>query len=163
MVFYIDTSVFYHAYSPIEHAELADWVLDRISPSMPACTSEWTIVEMFRAFKKQVNLKKLVEEDAQKIIDHFLAEIHEWQQIKALFLIPVEFSNIIEARDIIFGNNLYAADAIHFLSAIKMKATAFLTFDKDFHADLKGIAIINQNTKDFQEKIDSLRLKSKEN
>jgi len=161
MVFYIDTSIFYHAYSPIEESELADWVLEQISEKFPACSSEWTIVEMFRAFKKQVNLKKIRDEDAQKIIDHFLAEIHVWQQKKAILLIPVELSAIIETRNVIFTHNLYAADAIHILSAQKMNSTAFLTFDRDFHANLGDIPIFNQDTKDFKKKLESLRLKSK--
>ena len=54
---------------------MADWILNQISSNFPAFTSEWTIAEMFRELKKQVNLDRIEEDDAQVAINLFLSDI----------------------------------------------------------------------------------------
>ena len=39
---------------------------------------------------------------------------------------------IMASRPLIFTQNLYAADAIHAITAIQMKVDAFITYDTDF-------------------------------
>jgi len=132
MPIYLDTNVFYNAYYPIEDTISADWILKQLSPDFTGITSEWTIAEMFRGLKKQVNLKRLENPDAQVAIDLFLSEIGEFAQKKKIILIPVKMVNIMSSRPLILNNNLYAADAIHAVTAIQEKVNAFITFDKDF-------------------------------
>ena len=60
---YLDTNIFYTAYSPVEESEKADQIISELNDTLIGITSEWTIIEIFRAFKKQVNLQVLEEED----------------------------------------------------------------------------------------------------
>ena len=152
MPIYIDTNVFYNAYCPIEDRIASDWLLKQISSEFPGITSEWTIAEMFRAFKKQVNLERIEEHVARIAVDLFLSEIGEYSQKNKLILIPPKFSLIMASRPLIFNQNLYAADAIHAITATQMKVDAFITFDSDF-AKLENIPILNPAHDDFQNSI----------
>lgn len=156
MPIYIDTNVFYNAYCPIEDRFAADWLLKQIDPDFPGITSEWTISEIFRAFKKQVNLKRIEERDAQITIDLFLSELGESIQKKKIILIPVKMGLIMASRTLIFTQNLYAADAIHVASAREMKVDAFITFDSNFKK-LKTIPILNPSNDIFQDSILQLK------
>lgn len=158
MPIYLDTNVFYNAYCPIEDRFAADWLLNQISSEFPGITSEWTIAEMFRAFKKQVNLKSIENRDAQVALNLFLSEIGEYSQKKKLLLIPVKMSFIMAARPMIFNRNLYAADAIHAVTAVKMVVDAFITFDGDFNK-LKEIPVLNPKNAGFQNLIAELKEK----
>lgn len=158
MPIYFDTNVFYNAYCPIEDRIAADWVLNQISSEFPCITSEWTVAEMFRAFKKQVNLKKIEDHDAQVALNLFLSDIGEYSQKKKLKLIPIKMSFVIASRPLIFNQNLYAADAIHLITAIQMNADAFITFDSDFEK-LKNIQVWNPKQANFQSLI--MKLKEK--
>lgn len=155
MPIYLDTNVFYNAYCPIEDRFAADWILKQISREFPAITSEWTIAEMFRAFKKQANLDRLEDKDAQIALDLFLSEIGEYSQKQKLILIPVKMANIMVSRTFIFTKNIYAADAIHAVTAIEQKAEAFITFDSHF-IKLREIPILNPSDDDFQKRIEQL-------
>ncbi|MHA1725055.1 MAG: type II toxin-antitoxin system VapC family toxin [Promethearchaeota archaeon] len=158
MSIYIDTNVFYTAYCPIEERVVADWLLKQLEPKFFGITSEWTIIEMFRALNKQVNLGRFEEEDAQITIDLFLTDIGEYSQKKKLILVPVKKTYILNSRKIIFTNNLYATDAIHLVTAIEMKVDVFITFDNDFKK-LKKLPILNPSDKNF--KNDLIKIKSK--
>lgn len=149
MPLYLDTNVFYNAYCPIEDRIVADWLLNQISSEFPGITSEWTIAEMFRAFKKQVNLKSIDKHDAQVALNLFLSEIGEYSQKKKLLLIPVKMSYIMAARLMIFNRNLYASDAIHAVTAVQTGVDAFITFDRDFNK-LKEIPVLNPKNADFK-------------
>ena len=161
MPVYIDTNVFYNAYCPIEDRFAADWLLKQIEPRFPGITSEWTIAEMFRAFKKQVNLERIEDQDAQIAIDLFLSELGEYTQNKKLILIPVKILLIMTSRTFIFTQNLYAADAIHVASAIEMNVDAFITFDSNFKK-LKTIPIYNPSDDKFQDVIHQIKAQSLE-
>ncbi len=156
MSIYLDTNIFYNAYSPIEDRFTADWLLNQLSSDFPGVTSEWTIVEMFRALKKQVNLNKIENNDAQVVIDLFLSDIGEDTQKKKLFIIPVKKSYIMAARPFIFNENLYAADAVHTITALQAKVDAFITYDGDFKK-LKKIPIINPKKDDFKNSINEIK------
>jgi predicted nucleic acid-binding protein len=156
MPIYIDTNVFYNAYCPIEERFIADWLLNQLSSEFQGITSEWTIIEIFRAFKKQVNLERIEQHDAQIAIDLFLSEIVEYSQKKKLVLIPVKMSYIMAARPLIFDQNLYASDAIHAITAIQMNTEAFITFDSDFDK-LEKIPILNPKKDHFQNSITQLK------
>ncbi|MHA1293024.1 MAG: type II toxin-antitoxin system VapC family toxin [Promethearchaeota archaeon] len=156
MPIYLDTNVFYTAYCPIEDRIIADWLLSQLSPKFQGVTSEWTIAEIFRAFKKQVNLERIDDKDAQVAIDLFLSEIGECSQKGTLILAPVKMAYIMNARSMIFKRNLYAADAIHAVTAKKMNVDAFITFDKDFRK-FKSIPVLNPSADDFKERINSLK------
>ncbi|TFG23203.1 MAG: PIN domain-containing protein [Promethearchaeota archaeon] len=158
MPIYIDTNVFYNAYCPIEDRITADWLLKQISSEFIGITSEWTIAEIFRAFKKQVNLKRIEQHDAEIVTDLFLSEIGEYSQKKKLILIPAKYSLIMATRPMIFTQNLYAADAIHAITAIQMKVDAFITYDSHF-TKLKNIPILNPSQINFQNAI--IQIKSK--
>ncbi|MBN1799909.1 MAG: type II toxin-antitoxin system VapC family toxin [Candidatus Lokiarchaeota archaeon] len=154
MVMYLDTNVFYNAYCPIEDRIEADWILNQLSSEFQGLTSEWTIVEMFRAFKKQVNLDRIEEKDAQIALNLFLSEIGEYSQKKQIILVPVKMAFIVAARPIIFERNLYAADAIHVITAIQSKASVFITFDKDFEK-FESIPVLNPNQSNFRQEVKS--------
>ncbi len=159
MPLYLDTNVFYNAYCPVEDNIGAEWILKQISVEFPAITSEWTVAEMFRAFKKQVNLERIEENDARIVLDLFLCEIGELSQKGILILIPVKMSLIMASRQLIFSQNLYASDAIHALIAKQAKVDAFITFDGDFNVDLGGIPILNPAQKQTQDIISQLKIK----
>lgn len=154
---YIDTNVFYNAFCPVENDKLADWLLNQLNPNLQGVSSEWTILEMFRALKKQVNLKKIEVKDAKVTLDFFLSEIGEMTQTRSLQLVPVSRITIILSRNQIFENNLYAADALHATVAIQEGVNNFITFDRDFPGKLDLIPIINPLEEGFQKKI--LKLK----
>ena len=82
MSFYLDTNIFYNAYSPVEESEVAEWILNQLTPEFPGITSEWTVIEMFRAFKKQVNLQNIEEIDANLVLNLFLSELGDYIQHK---------------------------------------------------------------------------------
>jgi len=116
MNIYLDTNVFYNAFSPVEEADRADYVLEHLSRRIFGVTSEWTIAEMFRAYKKQVNLGVIDTATANIAIDFFVAEINKMVVEEKLQLVPVKSNLIYSTRTKIFENNLYAADAIHVAS-----------------------------------------------
>ncbi|HUU78671.1 MAG TPA: PIN domain-containing protein [candidate division Zixibacteria bacterium] len=153
MSLYLDTNVFYNAYCPVENASIVDWLFTQLHLDFPAFTSEWCLIEMFRAFKKQVNLGTIAEKDAEIALDYFLSDIGEMVKNKTLTLIPVTQTLIIASRELIFTNNLYAADALHAATAMKLETQAFITFDSDFKASLGDIPIINPSTNNFKSKI----------
>ncbi|MFQ5981227.1 MAG: type II toxin-antitoxin system VapC family toxin [Candidatus Heimdallarchaeota archaeon] len=152
---YLDTSVFYHAYCPFEDSKSSDWILDELLAEYPGITSEWTIIEMVRALKKQVNLDRLTEDAATTTLDFFLSEIFDMAKRSQLELNPVSLADIIAARTHIFSSNLYSADALHWQVAIASRAKAFITFDSHFEGISKKYGLLLGDPKDagFQEKL----------
>ena len=152
MKIYLDTNIFYNAYCPVENNEVADWILSQLDLQNQGITSEWTILEMFRALKKQVNLKTIAEKDAKTVIDFFLSEMGEMSDTDHLQILPITRSMIISSRKHIFTHNLYAADALHTTVAISAQVDCFLTFDGDFKLDLGNIKILNPVDPEFKAK-----------
>jgi len=150
-VVYLDTNVFYNAYCPVENNEIADWILDQLNSNIQGVTSEWTILEMFRALKKQVNLKKIEAKDAKTTIDFFLSELGEMNESERIKILPITRSMIINSRKHVFDNNLYAADALHATVAVLSQVNYFVTFDGDFKVNLGDIPILNPNDPKFRE------------
>jgi predicted nucleic acid-binding protein len=132
--------------------------LKQIEPDFPGITSEWMFAEMFRAFKKQVNLKRIEDKDAQIAIDLFLSQLGEYSQKKKLILIPVKMVFIMASRKFLFNQNLYAADAIHLSCAIEMNVDAFITFDSDFKK-IEKIPVLNPSDENFQDIINQIKVK----
>ena len=153
---YLDTNIFYNAYCPVENNILADWLLDQLTPRLQGVTCEWTILEMFRALKKQVNLEKIEEKAAKIALDFFLSELGEMTEEKKLKIIPVTRSAIMASRKQIFDYNLYAADALHATIALASQAELFITFDNDFRGYLETIPILNPIDPKFKEKVITL-------
>jgi predicted nucleic acid-binding protein len=151
MRFYLDTNVFYHRFCPVDQAEITDWIFNQLTPENPGISSQWIIPEMFRALKKQVNLSKIDENDAQIAIDFFLSEIGLLSKKRILVLYPVEIQYLFATRDIIFKQNLYAADAVHIITAQFTNATSFITFDTDFSLKLNSIPILNPSSVTFKQ------------
>lgn len=108
---------------------------------------------MFRAFKKQVDLGPIAEKDAEIALDYFLGDVGEMVKNKTLNLMSVTQALIVAARELIFTNNLYAADALHATTAMKLETQAFITFDSDFKANLGKIPVVNPLTNNFKSKI----------
>ena len=150
---YLDTNIFYNAYCPVENNFLADWLLDQLTPRFQGVTCEWTILEMFRALKKQVNLEKIEEKAAKIALDFFLSELGEMTEEKKLKIIPVTRSAIMASRKQIFNHNLYAADALHATIALASQVELFITFDRDFRGNLETIPILNPIDPEFKEKV----------
>ena len=146
MEVYLDTNIFYNAYCPVENNALADWLLNQLTPKFQGITCEWTILEMFRALKKQVNLGKIEEKDAKIALDFFISELGEMTEEKVLKIIPVTRSAIMASRKQIFDHNLYAADALHTVTAQASQV-------KMFRGKLELIPIINPLEPDFKERI----------
>ncbi len=144
------TNVFYHAYCPTENENGADWLLERLGRAFQGVTSEWMLVEMFRALKKQANLGVVSEDDANLVLDFFLSEIGEMVSDRRLQLIPVSVRILMASRKLIFQANLYAADAVHAATAREVKADCFITFDKDFREYLVGIPVLNPSDPSFR-------------
>lgn len=157
---YLDTNIFYNAYCPVENNALADWILNQLTPKFQGVTCEWTILEMFRALKKQVNLGKIGEKAAKTTLDFFLSELGEMSEEKVLQIIPVSRSAVMAARKQIFEHNLYAADALHAATALASQVKLFITFDSDFRGNLEIIPILNPLDRDFKEKFIDLQEKS---
>ncbi|UCG00646.1 MAG: type II toxin-antitoxin system VapC family toxin [Candidatus Heimdallarchaeota archaeon] len=149
---YLDTNIFYNAYCPVENNALADWILNQLTPKFQGVTCEWTILEMFLALKKQVNLEKIEEKAAKIALDFFLSELGEMAEEEVLKIIPVTRSAIMVSRKQIFDHNLYAADALHAAIALASQVTLFITFDSDFRGNLGIVPILNPNDPDFKEK-----------
>ena len=159
MSIYLDTNVFYHAYCPVEDCEVADWILTQLSSDLQGVTSEWTLIEIFRALKKQVNLEKISEKDAKLAVDFFLTEIGEMSQKQTIHVVPITRQAIMASRYQIFQKNLYAADALHSVIAISRNVKAFITFDSDFKGDLNTIRLLNPREESFKDVL--LDLKNK--
>lgn len=153
---YLDTNIFYNAYCPVENNILADWLLDQLAPRFQGVTCEWTILEMFRALKKQINLEKIDEKAGKIALDFFLSELGEMSAEKQIKIIPVTRSAIMASREQIFNHNLYAADALHATIALASHVEFFITFDKDFRGNLETIPILNPIDPKFKEKVISL-------
>ncbi|WP_287588073.1 type II toxin-antitoxin system VapC family toxin [Candidatus Borrarchaeum sp.] len=158
MPIYLDSNVFYNAYCPVENQKHADWLLNQLTENFYGVTCEWTILEMFRALKKQSNLGTISEKDANITLDFFLSDIGEMNQKKILTLVPVTKTAIMASRNQIFNRNLYAAEALHAVIAINSNADIFVTYDSDFRGILGTIPVINPDHESFTEKI--LELKS---
>lgn len=154
---YLDTNIFYNAYCPVENNALADWILNQLTPEFQGVTCEWTILEMFRALRKQVNLEKIEVKAAKLALDFFLAELGEMTEENVLKIIPVTRSAIMASRKQIFNHNLYAADALHAAIALASQVKMFITFDSDFHGDLGLIPILNPIVPNFKEAFIDLR------
>ncbi len=154
---YLDTNIFYNAYCPVENNALADWLIEQLTPKFQGVTCEWTILEMFRALKKQVNLEKIEEKAAKIALDFFLSELGEMAEEKVLKIIPVTRSAIMASRKQIFEHNLYAADALHAAIALASQVKLFITFDSDFSGNLESIPILNPIDPEFKEKFIELR------
>jgi predicted nucleic acid-binding protein len=150
---YLDTNVFYNAYCPVEHHESADWLLTQLTESFNGITCEWTLIEMFRALKKQVNLGYIAEEDAIVALDFFLSDVGELSQKRVLKLVSVSRSAIIASRKQIFERNLYAADALHATIAMASEVRGFITYDSDFRGNLGVVPLINPTDSSFKNRI----------
>jgi predicted nucleic acid-binding protein len=150
MGFYLDTNVYYHRFCPVEHADIADWIFEQFTPEKPGISSQWIIPEMFRALKKQVNLGKINEDDAQIALDFFLSEIGLLAKNKKLVFYSIEMQYLFATRDIIFNQNLYAADALHIITAQITNAFCYITFDSDFKQKFNSIPILNPPSPSFK-------------
>lgn len=152
---YLDTSVFYHAYCPFEDSKSSDWILDELLVQYHGITSEWTIIEMFRALKKQVNLVRLTEDAATTTLDFFLSEIFDIAKRSQLELIPASLADIIAARAHIFSSNLSGADSLHWQVALASRAKVFVSFDSHFEDISKehGLLLGDPKNAGLQEKL----------
>lgn len=157
MAIYIDTNVFYNAYCPTEDSATADWILEQLTTNFPGITCEWTISEIFRAFRKQINLDVIEEDKVQDVIDFFLSEIAEMTQSKVLLLVPITLGAIMATRPLIFAQNLYAVDAMHAVIAANAQVKGFITYDCDFKGDLRGIPVLYPLSEAFQANILQLK------
>lgn len=158
MTLYFDTNVFYNAYVPTEKAnEIADWLFEQMTEQFPIKTSEWSIIEFFRALKKQENLNNLSSEDVNLISDFFIGDIVRMQQEKILHLIPVTIKLIIRSKRYIFSHNLYASDALHITTAIMNTVSAFVSFDADFNTMSNEIQILNPYASNFKARISKMK------
>ena len=72
-------------------------------------------------------------------------------------MIPITRELIISSRQLIFKYNLYAADALHVMTALKNQVNAFITFDSDFKKIIDHIPIINPKNNDFKDIIQALK------
>ena len=150
MKVYIDSNVFYNAYSPVETNEIADWILEQLTPKIQGVTSEWTLLEMFRALKKQVNLNNIEEKDAKLLLDFFLSDLGEMTETGKIIIQPITRSMIIRSRRHVFNDNLYAADALHATVAILSQVKYFISFDQDFKANLENVTVLHPNDPNFR-------------
>ena len=150
MKVYLDTNIFYNAYSPVENNEIADWLLDQLTPHLQGVTSEWTLLEMFRALKKQVNLNNIDEKDAKTLLDFFLSDLGEMTETDKLVILPITRSMIISSRKHVFNHNLYAADALHATVAILSHSKYFITFDRDFKTNLENVSVLYPSDPKFR-------------
>ena len=160
MSLYLDTNVFYNAYSPVEEQQDAELVFSELEARFYAITSEWTLSEMFRAFKKQVNLGALTDGDAETALDFVVADIGEMVQRRILKLIPITRKQILSTREIIFSQNLYSADALHAIVAAEAKADVFVTFDSDFEKKMIEMPVINPTSDHFPRILRELKEKT---
>lgn len=159
MKIYLDTNVFYNAYSPVEESEICDWILEQLDTDFVGVTSEWTIIEMFRALKKQVNLEVIDEEEASIALTYFLAELGEFERNGKLITLPVTRKSIMGSRKLIFEKNIYSADALHLFQAIDNGVNCFLTFDNTLRSRITELSVINPMLENFREQIISLKNK----
>jgi predicted nucleic acid-binding protein len=159
MAIYLDTNIFYYAYCPVEKSEEIDWLFAQLKPDFYAIASEWIIIEMYRALKKQVNQKTIDDAEAQVMIDYFMTDINEMKEKSYLKLIPVTIDLLIKGRIPIFKYNLYAADAIHLMTAKEWKVDAFISFDTDFQRHLENIKVISPKSEDFKTEIRAISKK----
>ena len=127
-------------------------MLNQLTPKFQGITCEWTILEIFRALKKQVNLGKIDEKAAKITLDFFLSELGEMTEEKVLKIIPITRSAIMASRKQIFEHNLYAADALHAVIALASQVKLFITFDSDFRGNLEIIPILNPIDPAFKDK-----------
>ena len=135
----------------MEDSKKADQVISELNDRVIGITSEWTLLEMFRAFKKQVNLHILEEEDAKVAVEFFLTDITELVQKNVLKIIPITRELIISSRQLIFKYNLYVADALHAMTTLKNQVSAFITFDSDFKAVNDHIPVINPKNSNIKD------------
>ncbi len=156
MSLYLDTNIFYHAYCPLEDSLIIDWLFSQLHPEFQAITSEWCLIEMFRALKKQTNLGTINEKDAQITLDYFLSDVGEMIKTNLLKFVPVTNALLVASREPIFKRNLYAADALHATTALKSHVKCFITFDSDFKSDLGKIPIINLSSHSFKAEINKI-------
>lgn len=141
---YLDTNVLYHGYCPTDARNVVEWLFEHLDRGgFTAVCSEWAILELFRAFKKQVNLGIIGERTATVALDFLLADVNAMKHDGRLELVPVHLPLIIGSRPRIFSKNLYAADALHAITAIRHGVSAFVTFDKDFKGDLGKVPLLN--------------------
>ena len=147
---YIDTNIYYTKYCPVEDSESVDWIFDQLTPEFSGISNELIIAELFRAFKKQVNLGVINEKDAVIAVDFLIADIRERVELNIVHLIPIKLEDIFNTRSPIFGENLYAMDSLHAVCAERMKVKAFLTFDSDFKKNWGDIKLLNPTQADFK-------------
>lgn len=157
MKIYLDANVFYNAYSPVEESEICDWILEQLSPDFIGVTSEWTILEMFRAFKKQVNLNVIDEDEASIALTYFLTELGDYERNGKLITLPVKRKAIIGGRKFIFEKNIYSADALHLFQAIDAKVSCFLTFDNTLFSRITELNKFNPMLENFKKLLISLK------
>ncbi|NOZ77079.1 MAG: type II toxin-antitoxin system VapC family toxin [Euryarchaeota archaeon] len=122
MRLYLDSSVLVKLYKEEDESELMDRVVQRIdSGKWKGFSSKWSLLEIARALKKDRKPKDIITVDLEDLRSH---------KIK---FISIDDNQISKAMDLIKGNNLYAADALHIATfkSIK-KADLFLCDDRHF-------------------------------
>lgn len=157
MRIYLDATVFYQTYAPHENSRTEDWIMDDLIPEFGGLTSQWTLLEVARALKKQVNLELLLESDARKLMDVLLVDMLEMQSADILLLEPISLADIINSRQLIDELNLYAADALHYHTARSRKATVLVSHDAHLlRHSTQQLPILCPKTTNFETEITRL-------
>ena len=141
----------------LDESEICDWILEQLDSNFVGITSEWTIIEMFRAFKKQVNLGVIDEYEASTALTYFLAELGDYERNGKLITLPVTRKAIFGGKKLIFEKNIYSADALHLYQAIDNEVSCFLTFDNTLLSRITELNMINPLLENFKELIISLK------
>lgn len=95
-------------------------------------TSRWSLLEISRGFLKRKNLGEIDRDEAEEAIDFFLVDILELEARDLLQIVDVKKSIVSKGLHILREHNLYAADSIHYATALETGARLFLADDSHY-------------------------------
>lgn len=126
----LESSALWNLYYQEKGAELVEMIIEN---NMFECyTSRWSFLELYRGIKKRVNQKEISPEEAMDLRDFIDADLLELEFSNHLKFIEIQQHVIEVSQNLIFKENLYAADALHLASAITISSDGIVVDDYHF-------------------------------
>ena len=132
MKLYLDTSALLKRYVTEPGTEMADLIFDKAERGeLVVSISLWNIGEALGVLDEKRRKGWLTEKEFEAALNIFAEELVKLIRLKALEVIPVLSSILVDAWSVLMTYHVYEADAIQITTCKRNKNDVFVSSDRD--------------------------------
>lgn len=146
---YLDSSAMVKRYISEPGSSAIDHVFDKCwTGELSIATSIWNIGEILGVFDIRRRRKWLSEDEFRNVLRSFVIEIIRLLRLRALEILPILTSMLVEAWPLILKEHIYEADALQVQTCAYSGCNMFLSADKELVNVALGTGIKAMNVED---------------